>query len=163
MHFIPPPVVHMLISSALAHPSIKSQSVCFSLNHVDWQTNRSENLYGERWRLQWGYSFCAECINNCLLMHGYHKAYKRWHKERKESYFLGLNETKGNYCWVMLVSGRLPLRSSKTPQRVSAKQNKMFEFHLRNDLDLLRAELNFCRDRSGCRSGWTETDHRGRN
>lgn len=160
MHFIPPLVVHMLISSALALPSIKSQLhllLCLSLNHADWQTNRTGNL-------DWRELLISNCLCKQLFTDTWvSQSIKKWHKERKESYFLGLNKTKGNYCWVMLVSGRLPLRSSKTPQRVSAKQNKMLEFHLRNDLDLLRAELNFCRDRSGCRSGWTETDHRGHN
>lgn len=151
----------MLSSSAPARPSIKSQLHpllwFFPLIQTDWQTNGTDHLDGERRRLQ--VCACKQPFADAWLS----QSIKKWHKERKESYFLGQNRTKGNHCWVMLVSGWLPLRSSKTPQRVSARQNKMLEFHLRNDLDLLRAELNFCRDRSGCRRGRTETDRRGHN
>lgn len=51
-----------------------------------------------------------------------------------------------------------PLLRSLPP---SPEENTMLKFHLRRDLDLLRAELNFCRERSERRGGWT--DHGGHN
>lgn len=60
-----------------------------------------------------------------------------------------------------LLMSDVDVRSTASPLLRFPEENTMLKFHLRRDLDLLRAELNFCRERSERRGGWT--DHGGHN